>query len=88
MQKNTPNYTPNTHFGVLGCPGGARGGQNLQRGVVGGFLHRIENFKNSQKLYKKYTCKKIPQTILPTPILGYLDALGGPRGVKIFRGAP
>ena len=47
-----------------------------------------KNFKNSQKLYKKYTCKKIPQTILPTPILGYLDALGGPRGVKIFRGAP
>ena len=46
MQKNTPKYTPNTHFGVLGCPGGARGGQNLQRGVVGGFLHRIEKFKN------------------------------------------
>ena len=46
MQKNTPNYTPNTHFGVLGCPGGAPGGQNLQRGSVGGFLHRIEKFKN------------------------------------------
>ena len=42
MQKNTPNYTPNTHFGVLGCPGGASGGQNLQRGSVGGFLHRIK----------------------------------------------
>merc|ERR1712074_265677 len=39
-----------------------------------------KNFKNSQKLYKKYTCKKIPQTILPTPILGYLDALEGASG--------
>ena len=37
MQKNTPNYTPNTHFGVLECPGGASGGQNLQGGVVGHF---------------------------------------------------
>ena len=37
MQKNTPNYTPNTHFEVLECPGGASGGQNLQGGVVGHF---------------------------------------------------
>ena len=44
MQKNTPNYTPNTHFEVLGCPGGGPGGQNLQRGSVGGFLHRIKKF--------------------------------------------
>ena len=50
MQKNTPNYTPNTHFGVLGCPGGAPGGQNLQRGSVGGFLHRIKKVK-TRKVY-------------------------------------
>ena len=30
--------------------------------------------------------QKIPQTILPTPILGYLDALGGPRGSKSSEG--
>ena len=30
--------------------------------------------------------QKIPQTILQTPILGYLNALGGPPGVKIFKG--
>ena len=46
MQKNTPNYTPNTHFGVLGCPGGAPGGQNLQRGSVGVF------FAPNQKVLK------------------------------------
>ena len=30
--------------------------------------------------------QKIPQTILPTPILGYLDALGGPGGSKSSEG--
>ena len=33
MQKNTPNYTPNTHFGVLGCPGGGPGGSKSSTGL-------------------------------------------------------
>ena len=45
MQKNTPNYTPNTHFGVLECPGGASGGQNLQGGVVGHFPPPMKFFQ-------------------------------------------
>ena len=32
MHQNTPNYNSNTHFGVLGLPWGAWGGQNLQGG--------------------------------------------------------
>ena len=56
MQKNTPNYTPNTHFGVLGCPGGALGGQNLQRGVVG-FFFCIES-KNSKREHCLYMTNK------------------------------
>ena len=45
MQKNTPNYTPNTHFEVLECPGGASGGQNLQGGVVGHFPPPMKFFQ-------------------------------------------
>ena len=37
MHQNTPNYNSKTDFGVLGLPGGAWGGQNLQGGVVGHF---------------------------------------------------
>ena len=32
MQKNTPNYTSNTHFGVLGCPGGSKSSEGVRRG--------------------------------------------------------
>ena len=46
MHQNTPNYNPNTHFGVLGLPGGASGGQNLQGGVVGHFPPPKNFFKN------------------------------------------
>ena len=37
MQKKTTNSNSNTHLGVLGYPGGASGGQNLQGGLVGHF---------------------------------------------------
>ena len=37
MHQNNPNYDLNTHFRVLGLPGGASGRQNLQGGVVGHF---------------------------------------------------
>ena len=39
-----------------------------------------KNCKNSQKIYKKSTCIKIPQIIALRPILGYLDYPGGPQG--------
>ena len=39
-----------------------------------------KNCKNSQKIYKKLTCIKIPQIIALRPILGYLDYPGGPQG--------
>ena len=51
MQKNTPNYTPNTHFGVLGCPGGAPGDQNIQRGSVGFFCTESKRSKHEKCLY-------------------------------------
>ena len=47
MKKNTTNYNSNTHFGVLGYPGGASGGQNLQGGVVG-------HFPPPKKFFKKF----------------------------------
>ena len=46
MQKNTTNSNSNTHFGVLGYPGGASGEQNLQGGVVGHFPPPMKFFKN------------------------------------------
>ena len=39
-----------------------------------------KNCKNSQKIYKKLTCIKIPQIMALRPILGYLDYPGGPQG--------
>ena len=42
--------------------------------------------KNSQKLYKKFTCRKIPQIITPTSIFGHFGHWGGPWRAKIFRG--
>ena len=41
-----------------------------------------KNCKNSQKLYKKFTCINIPQIITLMPILSYLDCLGGPKNSK------
>ena len=29
MHQNTPNYNSKTHFGLLGLPGGALGGQKV-----------------------------------------------------------
>ena len=46
MHQKIPNYNSNTHFGVLGVPGGASGGQNLQGGVVGHFPPPKKNLKN------------------------------------------
>ena len=46
MQKNTTNSNSNTHFGVLGYPGGASGEQNLQGGVVGHFPPPMKFLKN------------------------------------------
>ena len=49
----------------------------------------LEVWKKLQKfpkINKKFTCRKIPQIITLTPILEYLHNLGGPQGVKIFRG--
>ena len=51
-----------------------------------GVLEVFKNCKNFQKLYKNFICRKIPQTITSTPILGYLDVLGGARGSKSSRG--
>ena len=46
-----------------------------------GCLRNLEkNCENSQKIYKKLTCIKIPQIIALRPILGYLDYPGGPQG--------
>ena len=49
-------------------------------GVPGCLRDLEKNCKNSQKIYKKLTCIKIPQIIALRPILGYLDYPGGPRG--------
>ena len=46
-----------------------------------------KNCKNFQKIYENFTYIKIPQNLTLTPVLGYLDYLGGPQGVKIFKGA-
>ena len=44
MQKNTTNYNSNIHFWPLVSLGGALGGQNLQRGVVGYFPPPLKFF--------------------------------------------
>ena len=49
-------------------------------GVPGCLRDLEKNCKNSQKIYKKLTCIKIPQIIALRPILGYLDYPGGPQG--------
>ena len=45
-----------------------------------------KNCKKSQKLYRNYTCIKIPHIMTLTSILSHLGYWGGPWGVKIFRG--
>ena len=51
-----------------------------------GVLEVWKKLKNSQKLYKKLSCRKIPQIITLTSIFCHLFHWGGPWGVKIFRG--
>ena len=48
MQKNTPNYTPNTHFGVLGCPGGGLGGSKSSEGLRRGFFAPNQKVVNAK----------------------------------------
>ena len=50
MQKNTPNYTPNTHFGVLGCPGGGLGGSKSSEGLRRGFFAPNQKVVNAKPL--------------------------------------
>ena len=51
-----------------------------------GVLEVWKNCNNSQKLYKIFTCRKIPEILTLTPVLGYLGTLEGPHGSKIFKG--
>ena len=41
--------------------------------------------KNSQKLFKSFTCIEIPKSITLTPILAYLGTLGGSWGAKTLK---
>ena len=45
-----------------------------------------KNCKNSQNLYKKLTCIKIPSFVTLTPTFGNLGHWGGPWGVKMVFG--
>ena len=87
MQKNTPNYTPNTHFGVLGCPGGGPGGSKSSEGLRRGF------FAPNRKVQKPniaciYPINNSPvvkignfeiSTLSPPPLLGKI-----PKKIPFF----
>ena len=87
MQKNTPNYTPNTHFEVLECPGGASGGQNLQGGDGRAFPTPDEFFSKIPKNYiKNIHAKKYPKLYSQHPFWGTWMPWGGPGGSKSSEG--
>ena len=66
MQKNIPNYTPNTHFGVLGCPGGGLGGSKSSEGLRRGFFapNRKVQKPNIVCIYPKTTPRWLKLKIL------------------------